>query len=70
MTSPYPSLDAFAYLPCIGKMAMRSTLSKALMLVSFADEAYSILLMGQDVYACGALEARYWKNGTSVYFLQ
>ena len=33
---------------------------------SLADDAYSIFVAGQDVYACGALEARYWKNGNAV----
>jgi hypothetical protein len=32
---------------------------------SHADEANSIFVLGQDVYACGALDAQYWKNGTS-----
>jgi len=34
---------------------------------SHADEAYSIFVSGQDVYACGGLDAQYWKNGTPNY---
>ncbi|HET6768189.1 MAG TPA: hypothetical protein VFH08_12340, partial [Chitinophagaceae bacterium] len=33
---------------------------------SKADEAYSIFVDGQDVYACGALSGQYWKNGNPV----
>lgn len=31
------------------------------------DAANSIFVTGQDIYACGALEAQYWKNGMSFY---
>lgn len=42
-------------------------LIKGLFAGSKDDAANSIFVAGQDVYACGALDARYWKNGISFY---
>jgi hypothetical protein len=67
LISPYPS-PGYIY----GISALYWKNSNAVYLIqgsyynSYFDEAYSIFVAGQDVYACGALESRYWKNGNSV----
>lgn len=68
MISPYPNLSHI-----YGRSAVYWKNSNEIYLIkggygsSYADDAYSIFVEGPDVYACGALEARYWKNGNYVF---
>lgn len=67
MISPYPNLGhVYSTSAVYWKNGNEIYLIKGGYGSSLADEAYSIFVEGQDVYACGALEARYWKNGISV----
>ncbi|MEO7393576.1 MAG: hypothetical protein ABIU11_01460 [Chitinophagaceae bacterium] len=67
LISPYPSLG---YIYGISALYWKNGNAVYLILGSYynskADEAYSIFVSGQDVYACGALSAQYWKNGNPV----
>jgi hypothetical protein len=68
MTSPYPNLSGIGCRSAVyWKNGNEIYLIKGSYGGSYADEANSIFVAGQDVYACGALEARYWKNESSVY---
>ncbi len=66
-TSPYPDLGtAFATSAVYWKNGNEIYLIKGPYADSYADETRSIFIFNGDVYACGALEGKYWKNGNPV----
>jgi len=67
MISPYPNLGhVYSISAVYWKNGNEIYLIKGGYGGSLADDAYSIFVTGQDVYACGALSGQYWKNGSPV----
>lgn len=67
MISPYPNLGhVFSTSAVYWKNGNEIYLIKGGYGTSQADDAYSIFISAQDVYACGGLTGQYWKNGNPV----